>query len=116
MKTAVLIDGGHLRGILHPGDPDDMRAHLDRVSAQFEERLAPKRPWTTGKMPGEVLERMMRQILPFRLEVEDVQGTWKLNQNKTDSARTGAAAQVKTSPIGQELAALSALMRYVGGK
>ena len=106
----------HLRGVLHPGHPDDMRAHLDRVSAQFEARLAPKPPWTTGKMPEEVLERMMRQILPFRLEVQDVQGTWKLNQNKTDSARTGAAAQVKTSPIGQELAALSALMRYVGGK
>lgn len=106
----------HLRGVLHPGDPDDMRAHLDRVSAQFEERLAPKRPWTTSKMPGEVLERMMRQILPFRLEVQDVQGTWKLNQNKTDSARAGAAAQVKTSPIGQELAALSALMTGIGGK
>ena len=96
--------------VLHPGDPGDMHAHLDRVSAQFEDRLAPKRPWTTGKMPEDVLERMMRQILPFRLEVQDVQGTWKLNQNKTEGARAGAAERVKGSPIGQELAALSALM------
>jgi len=100
----------HLRGLLHPGDPADMRAHLDRVSAQFEARLAPKRPWTTAKMPAQVLERMMRQILPFRFEVQEIEGTWKLNQNKTDAAREAAAEMVRHSPIGHEVAMLSALM------
>jgi len=100
----------HLRGTLEPMSPDDMKAHLDRVSAQFEARLAPKQPWTTDKMSDGVLDRMMRQILPFRFRVTEIEGTWKLNQNKSDAARAGAAAQMKYSPIGHETETLAALM------
>ncbi len=101
----------HLRGTLHPLDASEMRGHVDRLSAQFEAQLAPKPPWTADKMPQDALERMMRQILPFRFVVEQVDGTWKLNQNKSDHAREGAASEIARSPIGQELAALSAFMR-----
>ncbi len=100
----------HLRGHLFPAPEIDMRAHLDRLSAQFEDRLVPKKPWTTKKMPKDALERMMRQILPFRFTVEDVEGTWKLNQNKSDAAREAAADAVRHSPIGHEVETLSALM------
>ena len=100
----------HLTGMLEPMAGDDLRAHLDRLSAQFEARLAPKQPWTSDKMSQGTMERMMRQILPFRFHVEDVQGTWKLNQNKPDAARQGAAQAVRYSPIGHELETLSALM------
>jgi len=103
----------HLRGRLSPVDPNSLRAHLDTVSAEFEARL-PKLPWTTGKMTPGVMDRMMRQILPFRLTVEDVQGTWKLNQNKTAEARLGAADAVAASPIGQEVQDLATLMRSGG--
>ena len=58
--------------------------------------------------------RMMRQILPFRFTVKDVQGTWKLNQNKTEEARLGAASAIASSPIGQELGDLADLMRAGG--
>jgi transcriptional regulator len=100
----------HLRGQLMPADPDDMRRHLDRVSAHFEDRLAPKKPWTVDKMPDEALARMMRGILPFRFTLESVAGTWKLNQNKTEDARLGAAAAVRASQIGHEVETLSRLM------
>ncbi len=103
----------HLRGELAPSPPDGLRAHLDTVSAEFEARL-PKIPWSTDKMTPGVMDRMMRQILPFRFAVTDVQGTWKLNQNKTDAARLGAAAEIATSGIGQELAELADLMRNGG--
>ena len=58
----------------------------------------------------DALSRMMRQILPFQFDIEDVQGTWKLNQNKPDAAREGAAYAVRYSPIGHEVETLSALM------
>jgi transcriptional regulator len=99
----------HLRGRLAPADPGTSRAHLDAVSAEFEGRLD-KTPWTAAKMTPEVLERMMRSILPFTFEVEEVHGTWKLNQNKTEAARLGAAAAMAGSRIGQETAELSGLM------
>lgn len=100
----------HLRGVLTPLDGYLMREHLDRLSGHFEGRLSPKPVWTTEKMSPEVLERMMRQVLPFTFTVEEVEGTWKLNQNKTDAAREGAAEQIKQSPIGHEVDTLGALM------
>ena len=101
----------HLRGHLHPADPDDMRRHLDRVSAHFEDRLTPNKPWTVDKMPEEALTRMMRGIVPFRFTLDSVEGTWKLNQNKTEAARLGAAQAVRASRIGHEVETLSQLMR-----
>ena len=38
-----------------------------------------------------VMDRMMRMILPFRLRITTVDGTWKLGQNKPETARIGAA-------------------------
>ena len=100
----------HLRGRLVAMAPGDMRAHLDRLSAHFEARLADKVPWTADKMDADALDRMMRQILPFRLEVAAIDGTWKLNQNKPDAVRLRAADHV-TGGVGGELAALARLMR-----
>lgn len=79
----------HLRGTLSALPIDALRDQVDGLSALFENRLLPKKPWTSDKMADGVMDRMMRGILPFRLEVTDVQGTWKLNQNKTDSMRQG---------------------------
>lgn len=100
----------HLRGVLEPMEAGLMREHLDRLSAHFEARLAPKPMWSTSKMSDEALDRMMRQILPFRFKVRQVDGTFKLNQNKTDEARAGAAEQIKQSPVGHEVETLGALM------
>ena len=99
----------HLRGRLEPLDHGEMRAMLDRQSAGYETRLAPKTPWKTDKMTPEVLDRMMRQILPFRLTVERVDGTWKLGQNKPAAARRAAAAQI-SGGVGHELDRLGRLM------
>ncbi len=105
----------HLRGRLVPLPTDDMHALLDRQSAHFEDQLLPKPPWTTAKMSPAVMDRMMRQILPFRLDIETVDGTWKLNQNKDDAVRLAAADRIATG-IGTELEALAYLMRAVPGK
>lgn len=100
----------HLRGSLRLAPQDDLRAHLARVSARFEAELAPKPPWTLDKMTEDALARLERGIVPARFAVESVDGTWKLNQNKPDAARLGAAENVIAS-LGAELSALSALMK-----
>jgi transcriptional regulator len=101
----------HLRGRLAIVDDAEMHAVLDRQSAEFEARLQPKRPWTTGKMPPDLMERMMRQIVPARMEIATVDGTWKLNQNKPDDARKAAADAVERHGIGSDTALLASLMR-----
>lgn len=88
---------------------DDMRRVLDQQSAFFEARLAPKPPWHADKMTPEVLERMMRMIVPCRMQVDDIAATWKLSQNKDTGARLSAAAAV-TGGLGSDLHTLSELM------
>lgn len=100
----------HLRGRLEPLPQDALLSILDRLSAHFEDQLIPKLPWTTGKMTPEVLAKMMRMILPFRMQIETIDGTWKLNQNKDDKVRANAANAIETG-IGSDLAVLAQLMR-----
>ncbi|MFK7753906.1 MAG: FMN-binding negative transcriptional regulator [Sedimentitalea sp.] len=103
----------HLRGTLERRPQDELHDLLDRQSALFENRLAPKPPWVTEKMTDGVMEKMMRMILPFRLVIHSIDGTWKLNQNKPDDVRLNAADHVDAYGMGSETAVLAALMRAV---
>jgi len=82
----------HLRGTLSPLPVETLRDHADALSARFEADLLPKTPWVSQKMTDGVMDRMMRMILPFRLTLTGIDGTWKLNQNKPAEARLAAAA------------------------
>lgn len=101
----------HIRGTLSLLPETELRPLLDRLSAQFEGRLAPKAPWTSDKMTPGTMERMMRQIVPCRMTVDDVQGTWKLGQNKPEPVRLAAADGLEAAALSPEAAALAALMR-----
>ena len=107
----------HIRGELRLIDEARLRAHLDRLAANFEARLAPKAPWKADKMTPEALARMLRQIVPVEMTVESVDSTFKLNQNGADSSRLGAAAALAEGGTpGMETGALAALMRGVEGQ
>ena len=62
-------------------------------------------------MTPDVLDKMMRQIVPCRLSIEDIQSTWKLGQNKPDKARLSAADQIRKSGVGAHTAELANLMQ-----
>lgn len=103
----------HLRGRFEPMPPETLRPMVDDLSAYFEARLLPKTPWASTKMSDGVMERMLRMILPFRLVVETVEGTWKLGQNKTPEQRAGAAAGLEGWPEPSPRAELARLMRQI---
>ncbi|MDE4132284.1 FMN-binding negative transcriptional regulator [Phaeobacter sp. QD34_3] len=104
----------HLTGRLERRPDDELRDLLDRQSAFYEARLLPKPPWTSAKMDASALDRLMRMIVPVRLEITGVDGTWKLSQNKPEAARLGAAGSV-SGGFGAELEELSSLMREAKG-
>ncbi len=101
----------HLTGRLQAMDPGTLPGLLDRQSAHFETRLAPKPQWTMDKMSVDAAQRMLRQIAPFRISIEQVESTWKLSQNKPDDARNVAADGVDAYGIGTETRLLAAMMR-----
>ena len=106
----------HLTGTLELRPQEELHGILDRQAAHFEDRLLPKTPWTSGKMSEGVMERMMRAIVPCRMQVTGVDGTWKLNQNKPDAVRHSAADHVDAYGQGVELALLAGMMRGVDGQ
>lgn len=101
----------HLIGEVELRPVEELRNLLDRQSAFYEQRLLPKAPWTTEKMTPEALDRMMRQIMPARMRIDQIDGTWKLNQNKPDDVRLRAADHVAGYGIGSEVQILSAFMQ-----
>ena len=103
----------HLRGRLEPLPPETLHPMVDDLSAIFESRLLPKKPWVSTKMSEGVMERMLRMILPFRLVIETVEGTWKLGQNKTPEQRAGAVAGLRAWDEPSPRQALAALMQRV---
>lgn len=106
----------HLTGVLELRPQDELHALLDRQTALFEDRLLPKTPWTTSKMSEGVMDRMMRAIVPCRMAITGVDGTWKLNQNKPDVVRLRAADHVEAYGQGTDLSVLAALMRGTDGQ
>lgn len=102
----------HLQGELELRPQAEMHTLLDRQSELFEDKLRPKRPWTSSKMSEGVMEAMMRQIVPCRMAVAQIDGTWKLNQNKPDTVRLRAADAVEVVGLGRDVELVAALMRH----
>lgn len=100
----------HIRGTLERLEADALRSHLDRLSAKNEAKLLPKTAWKADKMSPDILAKMMRMIVPCRMRIETVDGTWKLGQNKTPKARHAASKMTKAHNLGHETNILAALM------
>lgn len=97
----------HLRGTLEALPDEALRPHVDALSAEHEGRIEGKRPWTSAKMTEGAMPRMLRMILPFRFRIASIDGTWKLNQNKTPEIRARAAeALSQGGASAQDIAAL----------
>jgi len=79
-----LYQAVHLSGPVRTMTDQELGAHLDALSAKFESWLAPKPPWTTAEMTSGRREAMMRAITGLVMTVEDIEGSFKLNQHKSD--------------------------------
>jgi transcriptional regulator len=85
-------------------------ALLDDLSILEEGRLAPKPPWTRGKMSPGRFEAMLRGIVGARMTVERLEGTAKLSQNKSAADQAGVIEALgRESPIGWRMVKLSGL-------
>ncbi len=105
----------HLRGVVETRLAEELLDTLDRQAAVYEARLAPKASWTSDKMTRDALEKMLRMIVPCRMQVRQVDGTWKLSQNKPAKVRMAAADHMEAYGFGAEPAVVAALMRGIVG-
>jgi len=75
----------HIGGIAKPMERARAHAHVEKMSLAFEARLAPKKPWSTSKMTERRLAMMLAAIVPIEIEVQSIEASFKLSQNKTVS-------------------------------
>jgi transcriptional regulator len=59
--------------------------HLDELTARFELALAPKPPWSSDRLPPKRMDMLMQAIVVIEMQVEVVEGKFKLNQHKPDA-------------------------------
>ena len=103
----------HLTGRLVALNDDALRGSIDRLSAAFEGKIASqtgKALWQSRKMSPDALAGMMKAIRPFRFEIEAIDSTYKLSQNKPAMAVEGAMTGLRDSQVGSQLDHLIDLM------
>ena len=87
---------------------DELAAQIETLSAKFEDRLLPKKPWLSSKMTAGRLEAMKKAIVGLEMTVEEVEGSFKLNQHKseTDYAAIAGALVVQAEAGARQIAHL----------
>jgi transcriptional regulator len=103
-----LYQAVHLTGTVRRLSDAELGAHLDRLSAKFESWLAPKPPWAPSKMTAGRLDALKKAIVGLVMTVEEVEGSFKLNQHKseTDYAAVAGALSAQTDAGAQQIAQL----------
>jgi transcriptional regulator len=114
-----LYQAVHLTGTVRQISDDELRPHLDTLSAKFESRLAPKPPWLSSKMTAGRLDALKKAIVGLVMTVEDVEGSFKLSQHKSDADHVAIASALTTQrdvaaqEIGNQMVALRPQLNYI---
>ena len=113
-----LYQAVHLTGPVRRLSDSELGPHLDMLSAKFENWLAPKPPWTSSKMTAGRLAAMKQAIVGLVMTVEEIEGSFKLNQHKSDVDYAAIASALlqrhdeAAQTIGKEMVALRPHLDY----
>jgi len=75
----------HLAGPVRAMSGDELAEQIETLSAKFEERLLPKKPWLSSKMTAGRLEALKKAIVGLEMTVEEVEGSLKLSQHRSET-------------------------------
>ena len=108
-----LYQSVHLTGTVRQLSDSELAAHLDALSAKFESWLAPKPPWMSSKMTAGRLDAMKKAIVGLVMTVDEIEGSFKLNQHKSDvdHAAVAHALALQADAGAQQLARTMRAMR-----
>jgi len=108
----------HLTGTVRTLSDEELAEQIETLSAKFEDRLLPKRPWKSSKMTAGRLDALKKAIVGMVMTVEEVEGSFKLNQHKSDADHAAIASAMLQRPdeaaqtIGKQMVALRPQLDY----
>jgi transcriptional regulator len=113
-----LYQAVHLTGTVRVLSDSELAPHLDALSAKFENWLAPKPPWMVSKVTAGRLDALKKAIVGLVMSVDEVEGSFKLNQHKSDVDYVAIASALLQQPdeaaraIGNQMVALRPQLDY----
>ena len=114
-----LYQAVHLSGPVRTMTGQELTDHLDALSAKFECWLAPKPPWTANEVATGRRQAMMQAIVGLVMTVEEIEGSFKLNQHKSEVDHVAIAAALAQQhdaaarAIGDQMVALRPQLNYM---
>ena len=108
----------HLTGTVRTLSDDELAEQIETLSAKFEDWLLPKKPWTSSKMSAGRLDTLKKAIVGLVMTVEEVEGSFKLNQHKSDADHAAIASAMLHRPdeaaqtIGKQMVAQRPQLDY----
>jgi transcriptional regulator len=102
-----------LSGPVRPLSDAELVQHLDALAAQFESAAAPLPPWTMDEISAGRRAALTGAIVGLSMAVERVEGSFKLNQHKSDADHVAvtAALAAQADAAAQRIAADMRAMR-----
>jgi len=87
----------HAVGTLHVmDDAAAARAHLEQLTAHHE--AGRPHPWRLTDAPAEYIEQMLKQIVPIEIQLTQLFGKWKVNQNRVERDVNGVVQRLRSEP------------------
>ncbi len=102
----------HVYGTLRfHDDPAFLRDHLERLTHRHEAGRVD--PWHVSDAPGDYIAQQMNAIVGVTVEIERLEGKWKMSQNRVDADIAGVIGGLENSDVAadQEVAAIVAARR-----
>lgn len=96
----------HVYGTARLVEGDALAALVDRLVATYE--ATQPQPWS-GELPAEYQAKLLQAIVGFELEIERIEGKFKLGQNRSREDQLGVLGRLEASadPATQALGALT---------
>ncbi len=84
----------HANGTIRFGNTDELRSVLQRLTLHYENNNSASAT-VFDNLPAEYTERMMKAIVPFEIEVSDLQHVFKLSQDRDEKSYDNIIEKLK---------------------
>ena len=84
----------HAHGTIRFGDKDELVSILQRLTLHYENNN-PASTTVFDNLPTEYTERMMKAIVPFEIEIKDLQHVFKLSQDRDEKSYDNIIRELK---------------------
>ena len=83
-------------------DPRSLRDHLEMLTHRHEADRA--RPWHVTDAPADYIAQQMNAIVRVDLQIDRLEGKWKMSQNRSDADITGVIRGLSASNAAEDQA------------